>query len=1083
MECSVCGGQNREESNFCVSCGSALQNVCFVCYAKAETSDAYCSNCGHKLPSGQTTKIQPHLVKSEVAKISQHKEHSDDALISERRTVTVLFADLSGFTAMSEKLDPEEVTTIMNNCLQIMGDTVTSYEGYIDKFIGDCIMALFGAPTTHENDPELALRAALEMSKKIEEYNKKLPLKLEKPLGLHIGINTGLVVAGKIGSDARMDYTVMGDTVNLASRLESNAAKGQIFVSAYTHNQTKNLFEFIEQEPIMVKGKREPVAVFEVVRVLDVSEVKSTSMSDIPLVGRAKEIESLSISVERLLQGEGQTIFLISDPGFGKSRIQAELKNKFRQKNTQIIEGRCQSYGKNIAYHTFIEIFRRMFAIDADDLAPTVSEKLTDGLPLLIGEDKDVLSGEAKKAITFIGRLFGLDLAVSYDVLLGEMSAEEMHTATIRSIGWFFSVLGKRTATIVSIEDVRNADSATIEIIAALIGVCKNAPVMLLLMLRPEKDSPALKLLPLARRVLGDRAIEMSFERLSRNECEAFAKYALECDNLPKELMEVIGLRSDGNPLFLQEIIRALMEQEAIKKDGDRVVIKKELSNVSIPNSITGLIIARFDKLSTLQKEIMSKAAVLGPSFSRRLIGALIDDRGLDEALQDLIEAEIIFESQSFPDVEYSFHTSFIQEAVYDTLLLKRRQALHLEAAQTIKELFGEKAQDYVEALAMHYFEAGELKEAYYFSVQSAIKAKAAYSNESAAKFFEQAINVGSHLENPDPTLSTVHQDYSEVLELLGYMESAIVSWEYIGKCALSALEKANAMRNIGRIEEKRGAKERAIKIYEETLALIDDNPESLEYAQVLMNMSWVQNRFRRSEEAIKSALNALSIFEKLKLSEHIALCCNNLAVFYEAIGDFETALSYNFRSLELFSECKNRRQIANLELSLGYLRTKMNESDLALKHFTRSAEIMNIIGSKLGSAAALLAKGRLYADIGRLGEAQNALLSALNDFKDMNSLRKAAATLISLINVLLDKKELEEAYVYIEEALSISRENGFLSEEGKSVHLFARALRQEGRAPEAKAKYEETIEIFSKLGRDKEVLSVKKELETLREV
>lgn len=1076
MDCSVCGRQNRDGSNFCVHCGSPLLGVCPFCREKAEGGDVYCANCGFRLPSFQGTKIAYAPQKNKPQEMTHIVTEECGDVCSERRTVTVLFADLSGFTAMSEKLDPEEVTTVMNNCLQIMGDAVTAYEGYIDKYIGDCIMALFGAPITHENDPELALRAALDMIKKIDEYNKQLPVKLEKPLGLHIGINTGLVVAGKMGSDSRMDYTVMGDTVNLASRLESNAAKGQIFVSSYTHNQTKNLFEFIERESISVKGKVEPVSVFEVVRVLDASEIKAGGVADMPLVGRTKEIESLSTSVERLQKGEGQTIFLISDPGFGKSRIQVELKNRFKQKNTQIIEGRCQSYGKNSPYHTFIDMFKRLFAIDSDDMTSTVSAKLTDGLPLLIGADKDVLSDEAKRAIVFIGRLFDLDLADEYNVLLGEMSPQEIYTATIRAIGWFFFALSKQKATIVSIEDLHNADNATIETIAALINVSKTAPIMIMLMLRPDKNSAAAKLLPLARRTLGDRAIEITFERLSRAECEAFVKYALDSEKLPKELIELIGFRSDGNPLFLQEIVRSLVEQEAIKKEGDEIVIKKDLSKISIPNSITGLVIARFDKLSALQKEVMCKAAVLGHTFSRRLIEATIGDKGLNEALNSLVEAEMIFESQSFPDVEYSFHTTFIQEAVYGTLLLKRRQTLHHEAAEMIREVFKERLQDCIESLAMHYVEAGDSAEAYYFTVQSALKAKAVYSNETAAKFFEQAIEIGQKLQNPDPEPVSLYEPYSEVLELLGDLERSIDAWKHIEEASADLLKKANAMRNIGRIEEKRGAKDKTIQIYREALGLIDGQQDSLEYAQLLMNLSWVLNRFRKTEESLENGLRALSIFEKLDSKEYIALCCNNLAVFYENIGDYEKALEYNLRSLTLFQEIKNRRQIANVELSLGYLRTKRGESDQALKHFSRSAEIMSMIGSKLGSAAALLAKGRLYADIGRHEDAQIALLSALNDFKDMSSYRKAAATLISLIQVLLDQKETKKAYDYLDEALEIAKNNGFLSEEGKVCRLYAKVYAQDGRTSDAKAKYEEATVIFEKLGRSEELEAIKKE-------
>ena len=244
MKCLSCNHENRENVNFCTNCGLSLILTCPQCHTLAFKNDVYCANCGSRLPSGEAaqasvseTSLQTTGIQAQPHQLLPSEEKSSH--YSERKTVTVLFADISGFTAMSEKLDPEEVTTLMNTCFQIMGDTVIEYEGYIDKFIGDCIMAIFGAPITHENDPELALRAALDMNKKIQEFNKELPVTLEKPISLHIGINTGVVIAGDMGSDARMDYTVMGDTVNLASRLESKAVHGQIFISAYTYNQTK----------------------------------------------------------------------------------------------------------------------------------------------------------------------------------------------------------------------------------------------------------------------------------------------------------------------------------------------------------------------------------------------------------------------------------------------------------------------------------------------------------------------------------------------------------------------------------------------------------------------------------------------------------------------------------------------------------------------------------------------------------------------------------------------------------------------------------------------------------------------------
>lgn len=1079
MKCPLCEFDNREGARFCTRCGNPLILTCPVCHTPAEKDDVYCAVCGTHLPTinakiaGSFLEQQPSHTPS-LTKPATKKEGSTE---SERKNVSVLFGDISGFTAMSEKLDPEEVTTIMNRCLSMMGNVVVSYEGYIDKFIGDCIMAIFGAPITHENDPELAIRAALEMSKKIDEINKDIPIKLEKPLALHIGINTGLVVAGKMGSDSRMDYTVMGDTVNLASRLESKAIRGQVFVSAYTHNRTKNLFEFIEHEPVAVKGKKDPVSVYQVVRALEDSEIHGTTSVEIPLVGRKHELTTLSDCADRLFNKEGQAVFLISDPGFGKSRVQVELKKRFSTGEVQFIEGRCHSYGKNTPYHTFIDLFRQLCAVDSDDMPETVGKKIEEGLPLLVGEDRDVLSDEAEKALVLIGKLLGTDLSEQYNVFLQEMSAQEVSTATIRSIKWVFEAMSKRKAVVISLEDLHNADTASVEVIAALIGSAKEHPIMLLLLLRPDKNVPSSKLKPLSRRVLGDRAIEVVFDSLTRTESEAFVKYFLDAKEVPRELLELIGSRSSGNPLFLQEIVRSLVDSGAIEKDENKKVkVVKKIEEISIPSSISGLIMARFDQLSADLREMMTKAAVIGPSFKRPLIARLVGEKDLDGKINALIEAEMIFESRSFPDLEYSFHTSFIQETIYETLLLKRRRSLHLEVAAAIKDLYKEKLSEQTEALAYHYTEGNDIEKAYRFTVRSGLKTKDSFANETAALFLQQAIGLAKKLKEPKPELTSVYRAYSEVLELLGDMDGAIKAWKNIIKLDDNPLAKADGMRNIGRINEKRGSKESAIKIYEEALDLIKAHRESIEYALLQMNLSWVLNRFRRTEEAVTMADEALKVFEEQGVKEHIALCCNNLAVFYENLEEYDKALEYNTKSLEIFKELKHRRQIGNVELSLGYLLTKRGEMDQALEHFTKSADAMDRIGNRVGSATALLAKGRSYADVGRFDEAEIALLSALRSFKDLSMDRKVVATLVSLAGVLLDMKNSKEAMAHIEDGKESAKANDFQSDLGKLARLTGRAYRQEGKDEKSEKAYEEAFKIFTDLKRERDAKSVERE-------
>lgn len=1076
MQCPSCQFKNNENSNFCTQCGTPLIPVCMICHTIANKDDLYCAICGTRLIMANLA-----ISKSSTAPINNNiKKQIDPSLSSinsQRKTVTVVFADISGFTAMSEKLDPEEVTTIMNKCLGIMGDCVVKYEGYIDKFIGDCIMAIFGAPITHENDPQLAILAAIDMNKKITEFNKELPIKLDKPLTLHIGINTGLVVAGNMGSDSRMDYTVMGDTVNLASRLESKAVNGQIFISAYTYNQTKNFFEFIKHEPVEVKGKRDPVDVYEVGRKLEDSEIKNNVSVDVPIIGRQKELDMLTSSVNRLKDGEGQAIFLVSDPGFGKSRVQLELKKIFKKGEVQFIEGQAHSFSRNTPYLIFIDIFKRLCSIDSDDLAQTMIDKFSTGLILLLGEDKDFLTIEAKKAVVLIGKLLNLDISEQFDISIKEMSLQEINTATIRAISWVFTKFCHTHPVVLSLENLHHADIASIEIINSLINVANSHPIMLLLLFRPDKNAPSSKLTLYARKVLADRSVEVTFDRLTRDDCESLVHCILESDNIPKELLNLIGSKSDGNPLFLQEIIRSLIDNNTIEKqDSGEIKILEKLDYITIPDSIIGLIMSRFDQLSEELKEILNIASVIGPSFSFGLISELINENSLEESLDLLIDAEMIFESSSFPDIRYSFHTTYIQEAVYSTLLLKRRRSIHLNVAESITKINSNEI-DHVESLAYHYYEANNMTKAYKYHVESGFKSKNIFANETASKFFSKAIEIGSKLKNPKPSITTLNTAYSEILELMGYMENAIEAWKRVIDGEDDILIKANAMRNIGRIEEKRGYKETAIKIYEEALDLIKDKSDSLEYGMLLMNISWVLNRFRKVDEAIDRANKALELFDKIDSQDNIALCCNNLAVFYENKQSYDVSLQFNQRSLSLFKETHNRRQIGNVELSLGYLYNKRGEMNEALEHFTLSATAMDMIGNSVGIATALLAKGRCFEDMKRYDEAEIALLSALRQYRELDMDRRLVATDVTLINVLLDKKDVIDAYKHIEEAMKIANKHNFKSDIGKLNRLWGRTLRYEGKEEEAKQKYEDAFKVFTELGREKDANSVKKEL------
>jgi class 3 adenylate cyclase/predicted ATPase len=1083
LNCSACSFSNRDGVAYCTRCGTALFLLCFKCSAPAQEGDQFCGGCGSRLfqmsagaplPVLTTRVLTTPALAAPAAKPAAAPAAA--SFESERKNVTVLFADIAGFTAMSEKLDPEDVTNLMNGCLRMLADVVVRYEGYVDKFIGDCIMAIFGAPIAHENHPELAVRAALAMHKEMEEYNKKLPTKIDKKLALHTGINSGMVIAGGVGSDMKMEYTVMGDTVNLASRLESIAKDGQTFVSGYTYNLTRHLFEFIHHDPIKVKGKQAPVAVYEVVKAKSMTGQEKSGDTAPPLVGRASEIDTLQKCARALLAGLGQAVFLVSEPGIGKSRVQLELKNRFKPGEIQTIEGSCRSFSRSTSYAVFGEIFRQLLTIDADDLSEAIRDKLIKNLPPLLKLDGEALTPEAREAIVHIGSILGLQLAEEFDVAVDQMEAQEIKASIFRSVAWFYRQLAKQKPLMLVLENLHHADTTSIELIAYLFEAVRQDPVMLVLLMRPVKDHPSAKLPPIARKVLDDRSTEISFSRLSDPECDQLLRHLLKAERVPDAILAMVRSRADGNPLYIEEIARNLTDDGIVERaENGTIRVIRDLDQVSIPGSIQGLVMARIDKLPPLLKDVLHIAAVLGPTFKHELLKRVAKTDDLEPRLAQLIELGIVFESKSFPEIEYSFRNVLTQEAIYSTLLLKRQKELHAQIAAEIETLYASRLDDQVELLAQHYLGAADAAKAYEYLVKSGYKAKASYSNQDAARYFADAIEQAGRLSMRPYELGDVRVALSEVQELQGDMEAAIQTLQEAAALIEDEVRKADVMRNIGRIEEKRGSAKKAGEIYASALEILRKHPDAVETGLLYMNQSWVMNRLRQYDQAIETATKAVKIFEAHHAPDKIAYAYNNLGVIYEHKGEFDKAFEYSKKSLDLFTEQGNKRQVGNLLLSLGYLYNKKKDLDLALDYFEQSFQTMDRIGNRFGAGTALMSKGRCYVDLDKLDEAESSLAQALRIHRELDLKRKVVANELALGNVLLRKNDLVNARKHAESAQALATQENYASDLARACRLEADLLLREGGDPAPKLR--QAIAILEGIGRADEAAQIAKQL------
>lgn len=364
-------------------------------------------------PEELLAKIQSYIPKELAEKI-----RAIGRIENERRQVTVMFADLSGFTALSDRLDPEEVMEIVNAALKEWAEAVYEYEGYIDKFIGDAIMAVFGAPIAHEDDPERALRSALSMRERLESFNRRWIDRLEQPLSFHIGINTGTVIAGSVGTDSRLSYTVMGDAVNVASRLESSADSGQILVSKETYRLTSEAFTFQILDPITVKGKQEPLAVFELLRA-KINPGKSRGLKGLTskMVGRDREFNQLREVLQELEAGEGRIVIISGEAGLGKSRLMAEWRSLIGNRAIWL-EGRCFSHTTSLAYSAFLDLFRRYAGIKDEDSEEIARQRLQSAIAQVFPDNK--------QAFAIFANLLALRLSPEEAALLASFSAESL---------------------------------------------------------------------------------------------------------------------------------------------------------------------------------------------------------------------------------------------------------------------------------------------------------------------------------------------------------------------------------------------------------------------------------------------------------------------------------------------------------------------------------------------------------------------------------------------------------------------------------------------------------------------------------
>jgi class 3 adenylate cyclase/tetratricopeptide (TPR) repeat protein len=676
---------------------------CDRCGTSNPQKNRFCSSCGKKLDTASK-------FEKETEKPSQ-----------ERKYLTALFSDLAGYTQLSARLDPEETKEIMNQIFGEIAQIIASYEGFIEKFIGDAVMALFGVPKAHEDDPVRAILAARHIHWAVAQLEGKIGHRLS----MHSGISTGLVITGEVNLE-QGTHGISGDTINLASRLEAIAPVGEILVDQVTCRQAEEYFAFEPLNPLSIKGRNQPVKPFRVLTPKDrPRKIHRIHGLKAQLIGRKKELSLLKRAVEQGLQDKGSVILIRGDAGTGKSRLLEECKKSMNFQKFTWKEGHAFAYSQNIPYFLFRDLLKDIFHLQETDAPATLKKK--------IESESASLFPLTEKITPYLGSLFGINYPETTS-LDPEMLKSRLHHA-IKTI---IKSISTGKPTVFCMEDLHWADPSSIEL---LNDIVKNShcPASFVCTIRTScrcsEDGKS---------AISDSIDhEIILEDLSKTESLEMLQSLLKTPSVPNALETLIREKIEGNPFYLEEILHSLIESGTLIKSNGNWKLVKPLQKAYIPLTIQGVISARIDRLDQDAKKVVQYASVIGRSFDFLILGKIAKRvKDLSHHLENLVRLGLIRPNGFRPCEKYDFKHALIQEVVYSSLLKKERQEIHQRTGFVIEKLFSKTLSEQSETLAYHFTQGKSLFKAVEYLMQSGKKSLGRYAVVESHQYYKEAYRL-----------------------------------------------------------------------------------------------------------------------------------------------------------------------------------------------------------------------------------------------------------------------------------------------------------------------------------------------------
>lgn len=918
---------------------------CPRCSTPAADDAKFCGNCGAPLPRPREAE-------------------------GERRVVTVLFCDVKGSTALAESLDPEDWAAIIGGAFDALTEPIRHYEGTLARLMGDAVLAYFGAPVAHEDDPERAILAALEMRRAAAAYSDRL--RMERgigELGIRIGINTGLAVLGEAGRSQGIEYTAMGDAVNVAARLQTVASEGGIVVGESTHRAAAEAFEFRALDEIEVRGRSARVRAYEVLG----PRSHSDRARDVPLVGRQAELAILRSALDELRTGRGRVIAIVGEAGLGKSRLLDELR---REWEGDWSDARGQSYGASRPFLFVRQHLRHWSGASDADTTDEVREKVRS----LAAEDAP--DPEASRAA--VDALFAVN-AVETSGIAGQALRDEILALIERVIVRRFA---SRPA-VVCCDDLHWSDPSSVDLLVRAFGAAENVPVLFLCTFRPDRQSPAWRLRQTVETDLPHLWTEVALAPLPAVDGGELLARTLRGADLPKALRERILERAEGNPFFIEEIVRALIHEGVVERAADGTwKVERDSAEVRLPESIQSVVTARIDRLDESARRTLQSAAVIGRTFARPVLARVSGADGqLDRDLATLQRVDLIREVARLPERVFAFRHALTQEAAYGSILQRRRREMHLSVASTLEELHADALEDYAGVIGRHYREAGDARAVPHLR-SAGDRAMRLYALEDAIARYSEALEVAAREPADAATVIGLYEGRGRAHELGGDHTSAYADWE-----RLEALgrERGDRKMELAGLAHRitlhatptvRRDLEEAARLNERALPLARELGDPALLARSLWNEMQITSWRADHPAALAAGQEAAVVARAAGLRELLAFVLNDTARRYQRSGDAPSdEVERNLiEAGELFRQLGNKPMLADNLSTRSYLAMFRGDYDAAVASSAEALRMSIESDNPWGRAFSRFGIGHVFFERGDWGAAIAGLEEALVD-------------------------------------------------------------------------------------------------------